>query len=57
MKTTDFEEEALKYTIGVTSGLDTFRMVVLALATTSTYTVVVAGSEWGRYTSKIKREE
>jgi hypothetical protein len=41
--------EALKYTIMVPSILDTGRMVLVALATTSAYTVMVT-SEWGRTT-------
>ncbi len=38
----------------VTSILNTGRMVIGALATTSTYTVMVS-SEWGRYALKMER--
>jgi hypothetical protein len=49
MKTTDYREEALTSIMMVASLLDTGRMVGGALATTSTYTVVVF-SRWGRNT-------
>jgi hypothetical protein len=46
--------EVLKYTIIVASGLDTGRMVVVALATTYTYTEMVILA-WGSATCKMKR--
>jgi hypothetical protein len=55
MKVANNTEEAFTYGM-VTSLLDTLRMMVMALATTSTYTVMV-GSMWGRYTLKMEREE
>ncbi len=48
--------EAFAYGMMVASLLDTFRMVVGALATISAYKVMV-GSGWGRFTSKMEGEE
>ncbi len=51
MQTAKDTAEAFKYKIVVVSILDTLRMVVLALATSSTYSVV-ATSGWGSATGK-----
>ncbi len=50
---TNYTEEAFSSRVMVSSILDTFRMVVLALATTSAYTMMVT-SMWGRYTLKME---
>jgi hypothetical protein len=47
MQMVNFKAEAFAYGMMVTSLLDTLRMVRMALATTSAYTVVV-NSKWGR---------
>ncbi len=47
--------EESKYTMMVPSRLDTLRMVVIALATTSTYGVIVC-SLWGSTTRKMERD-
>ncbi len=55
-RTTDYTAEAFAYSIMVSSILDTFRMAGRALATTSTYTVMV-GSMWRKYTIKMVEDE
>ncbi len=55
MKATNRTAEAFSFMKAVTSLLDTLRMV-LALATTSTYSVMVS-SKRGRYTLKMEGKE
>ncbi len=54
-RTTNCTADAFKYGIMVTSVLDTLRMVVGALATASSYTVMVT-SMWGRSTWRMEGE-
>ena len=53
LKTTNYKAGAFASKMMVPSGLDTLRMVVLALATTSGYSVMV-GSEWGSGMRKME---
>jgi hypothetical protein len=53
--TPDCTEEVFAYGMMVPSLLHTLKMVIGALATTSTYSVVVS-SKWGRDTTRMKRD-
>jgi hypothetical protein len=50
-RTTNHTAEVYTFPIRVLSGLDTMRMVSIALATTSTYTVMMT-SQWVKFTSR-----
>ncbi len=53
MSTTNCTAEAFTYTMMVSSRLGTGRMVIMPLATSSTYTVMVT-SMWGRDTRRME---